>query len=644
MPTCNTTVHTADPEAAAREPSSKSFRRGLGLAALGIVFGDIGTSPLYTLHACLASRHGGGFAPGDVLGVLSLIFWTLTLVVSFKYVTIIMRADNRGEGGIFALLALIPERPRAANRLAISVLALLVIGGAALLYGDGMITPAISVLSAVEGLEVAAPWLKPAVLPLTCGVLLGLFALQRRGTGRIGRIFGPVMALWFLTLAALGLVQIASHPGVLVALAPQYGIRFFAAHGVRSLIVLGSVVLAVTGAEALYADMGHFGAGPIRFGWFALVMPSLVLNYLGQGALILTDAAAVRNPFFALVPTGAATYALIGLSTVATVIASQALISGAFSLTHQAVQLGFLPPVTVIHTSNEEEGQIYVPEVNILLAIACIGLVLTFRHSSRLASAYGIAVTGTMALTSIIFFEVARTTWRWPLWKAVPLLVLFLAVDLTFFASNLLKVVDGGFLPIAVGLVLFVAMATWKRGRRIYRDQVEAASPPLGDFLGSCAQGALVRTAGTGVFLTGHPDGVPPVLRALVQRIQVLPETVVLLTMRVLHVPRVAEGAAGHYDRLGHGFHRLVVERGYLEQPDVPAALRLASRIWPIPMDLSKVTFYLGRATFIASAAGRMGRWSESLFSFLARNATSVTDSFCIPPAQVVEIDARLDL
>jgi KUP system potassium uptake protein len=576
--------------------------------------------------------------------VLSLIFWTLTLIVSLKYVTIVMRADNHGEGGIFALLALIPERPRPPRGGVISVVALLVIAGAALLYGDGMITPAISVLSAVEGLEVAAPWLKPAVLPITCGVLAGLFAVQPRGTGRIGRVFGPIMAVWFVVIASLGLVQIARHPGVLVALSPRYAVEFFAHHGFRSLIVLGSVVLAVTGAEALYADMGHFGPAPIRWGWFALVMPALVLNYLGQGALILSDAAAVRNPFFAMAPSGVATFALIGLSTVATVIASQALISGAFSLTHQAMQLGFLPPVTVVHTSHHEEGQIYVPEVNLLLAVACIALVLIFRHSSRLAAAYGIAVTGTMVLTSIIFFEVARTTWRWPLWKAAPLLILFLAVDLPFFGSNLLKIVDGGFLPIAVGAVLFLVMATWKRGRSIYRDQIEAAAPPLPEFLSGCRHLVMARTRGAGIVVTGHPEGVPPVLRALVERIHVLPETVVLLTMRVSHVPRLPPGDGSHYDRLDDGFHRLVVERGYLDQPDVPVALARACQTWSIPIDLDHATYYLGRATFIASAAGRMGRWSESLFAFLARNSTSVTDTFCIPPGQVVEIDMRLDL
>jgi len=620
-------------------------RRGLGrlgLAALGIVFGDIGTSPLYTLRACLGAGRAPVFSSGDVFGVISLISWTLTLVVSLKYVIVIMRADNHGEGGIFALLALIPERPRSNKGGVIGTVALLVIAGAALLYGDGMITPAISVLSAVEGLEVAAPWLKPAVLPITCAILVGLFAFQVRGTGRIGRVFGPIMAVWFIVIATLGLVQIVAHPAILAALGPEYAVRFFVAHGPRSLVVLGSVVLAVTGAEALYADMGHFGAAPIRAGWFALVMPALVLNYLGQGALILTDPTAARNPFFALAP--AATYALIGLSTVATVIASQALISGAFSLTHQAMQLGFLPPVTVVHTSNEEEGQVYVPEVNLLLAVACIGLVLTFRHSSRLASAYGIAVTGTMVLTSIIFFEVARTTWRWPLWKALPLLILFLAVDLTFFFSNLLKVVDGGFLPIGVGLALFLAMATWKRGRRIYRDQIEAASPPLPEFLAGCRRAAVARTPGAGVVVTGHPDGVPPVLRALVERVRVLPEMVVLLTMQVRHVPRIVPRDGGRYDRLDDGFHRLVIERGYLDEADVPAALAHACRVWSIPVDLTQTTFYIGRASFIASAAGRMGRWSEALFAFLVRNSRSLTDTFGIPPAQVVEIDARVDL
>jgi KUP system potassium uptake protein len=615
------------------------------VAALGVVFGDIGTSPLYTLRACLGSARGLGFDAEDVLGVLSLIFWTLTLVVSVKYVTVIMRADNRGEGGIFSLLALIRVRAVDARRAAVGVTALLVIAGAALLYGDGMITPAISVLSAVEGLEVAAPWLRPAVIPLTCAVLAALFAVQRGGTGRLGRVFGPVMLLWFVTLAALGARHIAGHPAVLGALGPQHALRFFATHGLRSLVVLGSVVLAVTGAEALYADMGHFGAAPIRAGWFALVMPALVLNYLGQGALILADPAAARNPFFALVPNGAATYALVGLSTVATVIASQALISGAFSLTYQAIQLDFLPPMQVIHTSRETEGQIYLPAVNRLLAIASIALVLGFRNSSRLAAAYGIAVTGTMLLTSIIFFEVARTSWRWPLWKAALLLGLFLAVDIPFFAANLLKFIDGGFLPIALGAVLFLAMATWRAGRRNYRAQVEAASPPLPRFLADCREAGLARPAArVAVFLTGHPDIVPPALRTLVERVRALPETVVLMSMRVEHVPRVPMEAGGHYDELGDGFHRLVVERGYLDHPDVPAALARACQTWSIPLEIERATFYTGRASFVASAAGHMGRWSESLFAFMSRNARPVTEDFRIPPAQVVEINARLDL
>jgi KUP system potassium uptake protein len=617
----------------------------LAFAALGIVFGDIGTSPLYTLRACLSARDTTGVDAADLLGVLSLIVWTLTLVVSLKYVTVIMRADNHGEGGIFALLALLPERPRRCSKGgSVGTVALLVIAGAALLYGDGMITPAISVLSAVEGLEVAAPWLKPAVLPVTCLILVLLFASQRRGTGRLGEVFGPIMAVWLVVIGILGVVQIAHHPTVLTALAPQHAARYLARHGLRSLFVLGSVVLAVTGAEALYADMGHFGPAPIRAGWFALVMPALVLNYLGQGALILRDATAAQNPFFAMAPAGATTYALIGLSTAATVIASQALISGAFSLTNQAMQLGFLPPVTVVHTSSEEEGQVYVPEVNLVLAVACLALVLIFRHSSRLASAYGIAVTGTMVLTSIIFYEVARTTWRWPRWKTTSLLVLFLSVDLTFFVANLFKVIDGGFLPLAVGLVLFVGMATWKRGRRIFRDQVEADSPPFADFLALCQRYPVARTPGVGVFVTGHPDGVPPVLRALVERVRVLPGTVVLLTMEVRHVPRIGPGDGGRYDRLADGFHRLVIERGYLDQPDVPAALARACRTWSIPIDPDQATFYLGRASFIASSAGRMGRWSESLFAFMARNSRPVTDAFCIPPARVVEIDSRIDL
>jgi KUP system potassium uptake protein len=615
----------------------------LALGALGIVFGDIGTSPLYTLHECV---HFGGaptVRPVDILGVLSLIFWSLTMVVTVKYLTFIMRADNHGEGGIFALLALIPQRLRTARSGDIGWAAILVVVGAALLYGDGMITPAISVLSAMEGLEVATPALRPFVLPLTCVVLIGLFAIQSRGTGKVGAVFGPVMAVWFLTIAGLGVVHIARHPSVLAAFSPTYAASFFGEHGLRGSLVLGAVVLAVTGGEALYADMGHFGARPIRIAWLAVVMPALVANYFGQGALMLEDPAADHNPFFAMVPAGGWTYALVGLAAAATVIASQALISGAFSLTHQAVQLGYLPRLTIRHTSMETEGQIYVPEVNWTLACACVALVLAFRQSGNLAAAYGIAVTGTMAITSIIYFQVTRQTWHWPLGKSLPLLLLFLSFDLPFFAANLLKLRDGGFVPILVGASLFLVMVTWKRGRAIYRQILASSSLPFDALIAAGPERKAARCPGAGVFLTSHPDGFPPVVLNLVKRVHMLPETVVLLTMDVAHVPRLPDSAM-RVDDVGQGVFRLTVEFGFMDAPDVPRALAGAIARFALPIDLEHVTYYIGRDTFLATRAGDMGRWSEKFFALLARGARSPTEHFCIPPQQVVEIGSQIDL
>jgi KUP system potassium uptake protein len=615
----------------------------LSLAALGIVFGDIGTSPLYTLHECTSAQDGGGTTPGDILGVLSLIFWSLTMVVTVKYLSFVMRADNHGEGGILALLALIPERLRTASAGKVGWAAVLVIIGAALLYGDGMITPAISVLSAMEGLEVATPALKPVVIPITCAVLLGLFAIQKRGTGGVGAMFGPVMVVWFLTLGGLGIFHISAHPAVLSALNPAYAVRFFSDHGGRGFLVLGSVVLAVTGGEALYADMGHFGPRPIRLAWLALVMPSLVINYFGQGALMLSSEAAKDNPFFAMVPAGGWTYALVVLSALATVIASQALISGAFSLTHQAVQLGFFPRVTITHTSREAEGQIYVPEINWGLAVACIALVIGFKESSRLAAAYGIAVTGTMAITSVVFFEVTRTTWKWPLWKAVPLLVLFLSFDLPFFGANLFKFVDGGYVPVLIGLGFFIVMMNWKRGRRIYLELVAKAAPPWDVFLRELDTKLGARISGSAVFLAGPMSGVPAVLLHHVERIRALPETVLLLTIEITHVPYEDEDAMG-IETLGNGFSRLTVRRGFMDSPNVPRALARAVARFRLPIDLGRVTYYLGRETFLATSAGKMGEVSETLFAFLARNARPATTHFGIPPGQVVEIGAQIDL
>jgi KUP system potassium uptake protein len=570
--------------------------------------------------------------------------------------TFIMRADNRGEGGILALLALLPDRLRQGKRGGIGIMAILVIIGAALLYGDGMITPAISVLSAIEGVEIATPTFKPYVIPITCVILLGLFAIQSRGTGAVGRLFGPVMLVWFGALGALGVWHIAQNPQVLEALSPHHAIRFFGEHGLKGVAVLGGVVLAVTGGEALYADMGHFGARPIRMAWLAFVMPSLVLCYFGQGALILANpAVAEQNPFFAMVPNGPMTIALVVLSALATIIASQALISGAFSLTHQAVQLGFFPRVTVRHTSHEAEGQIYVPEINWLLAIACILLVLAFRESGKLAAAYGIAVTGTMGITSIVYFRVTRDTWKWSLGKAVLPLILFLSFDLPFFGSNLLKFVDGGYVPILVGVAFLIVMVNWKTGRRILSETISAKAPPLADFMkeldreGGYREPALLRVKclrvpGTAVFMASNPTGTPPVLYHHAQRIGVLHEQILLLTVLIDHFPTIPEKDRYEVESLGKGFHRIVATYGFMETPDVPALLGAACKKLGVELDPATVTYYLGRETFLATPKGRMGTVSESLFSFLSRNSVTATSYFAIPSEQVVELGSQIDL
>jgi KUP system potassium uptake protein len=615
----------------------------LALAALGIVFGDIGTSPLYTLKECLSEEHGISRAAENTLGVLSLIFWSLTMVVTVKYLAFVMRADNRGEGGILALLALIPDRLRGErDNGKIGALALLVIIGAALLYGDGMITPAISVLSAMEGLQVATPSLKPFVIPITCGVLLGLFAIQKRGTGGVGKLFGPIMVVWFGTLAVLGAWHVAHNPSVLAALSPHHAISYFTRHGWKGFAVLGSVVLAVTGGEALYADMGHFGAKPIRVSWLFFVMPALVLAYFGQGALVLADERAAENPFFSMVPAGMWTYALVVLSAAATVIASQALISGAFSLTHQAVQLGFFPRVTVKHTSHEAEGQIYVPQINWLLAIACIALVLGFKESSRLAAAYGIAVTGTMAITSVVYSVVTRQTWVWSALKALPVLLMFLSFDIPFLLSNTLKFVDGGYVPVLVGAGFFVVMVNWKRGRRILAEAVTGRSPPLDGFMKGLS---CTRVPGAAVFMSSNPNGTPPVLFQHARRIGVIHETVLLLTITSEHVPAVGEDERLAVEALGQGFFRIIARYGFMETPTVPLLMqRSLEKLSLQGIDPKELTYYLGRETFLATEKGQMGPVSEGLFSYLSRNAVSATAYFSIPSEQVVELGSQIDL
>ncbi len=617
---------------------------GVVLAALGVVFGDIGTSPLYALKECVAPGHGVAPTKENILGLLSLIVWALIMVVTVKYLGFILRADNRGEGGILALLALCPERFRERYPLFVGPLGLLVIFGAALLYGDGVITPAISVLSAVEGLEVATDKLKDAVLPITVLILVGLFAFQHKGTEVVGRVFGPVMVVWFVTLAVLGIYNMTRHPSVLEAALPTHGARFLMEHGWHGFVVLGSVVLVVTGGEALYADMGHFGRKPISLAWFAGVMPALVLNYFGQGALLLEVPAAAGNPFFAMVPQGPMTYALVALSTLATVIASQALISGAYSLTQQAIQLGYCPRVTVRHTSSHTEGQIYVPEINWILAVSCVVLVLSFKSSSALAAAYGIAVTGTMAITSVVFCVVTMTRWAWPWWKALPLLALFLTFDLPFLASNLLKFAAGGYVPVLLGLAVFSVMVIWKRGRGFLGEHQKKNTRNVDDFLGSLEKEVHTRVPGVAVFLSSNPDGIPPIMLHHVRHNRVLHEKVVLFTMTTQHVPRVGREDRIRVTTLGKGFVRVNVHLGFMQTVNVPLLLAQAQDQLGFPLHLGAITYYLGRETFVASKRGRMGVWSESIFAFLTRNAVSATAYFGIPPERVVELGMQLDL
>jgi KUP system potassium uptake protein len=616
----------------------------LTVAALGIVFGDIGTSPLYTLQTCLIGDHPAGTEEASVLGVLSLIFWALTLVVTIKYLIFIMRADNHGEGGILALLALIPEKLRTGKGGGIGVVALLVIAGAALLYGDGMITPAISVLSAMEGLDDPKTHaFKPYILPITCAVLVVLFLIQRRGTGDVGKFFGPVMAVWFLTIGVLGAFHVAQNPAILSALSPHHGLSYVTTHGWQGFFVLGGVVLAVTGGEALYADMGHFGPRPIRLAWLALVFPSLILCYFGQGALVLAHpSVASENVFFALVPQGPYTFALVLLSAAATVIASQALISGAFSLTHQAVQLGFFPRITVKHTSSEAEGQIYVPEINWLLAVVCIALVLSFKESARLAAAYGIAVTGTMGITSVVYFVVLRGTWNWPLAKALPLLLLFLSFDIPFFLSNAIKFLDGGWVPILIGACFFAVMVIWRIGRRHLRDLIVQRSPPLKSFLKDCTR--LVRVPGAAVFMASLSEGVPPVMQQHAERIGCLHETIFLVTVHVEHAPTVSASERMKTESLGHGIYRVIAHYGFMETPIVPDLLAAAVKTLGLDVDPKKVTYYLGRETFLATEKGKMGPVIERIFAFMARNARTATSYFAIPSEQVVELGSQIDL
>jgi KUP system potassium uptake protein len=622
----------------------------LTLGALGVVFGDIGTSPLYALQTVfLADGHAVRPVPQDVYGVISLVFWSITMIVSVKYVSFIMRADNQGEGGIMALTALLQ---RARIKSAGAKLALVTLGilGASLFYGDGVITPAISVLSAVEGLKVAVPGLSSLVLPITVAVLAMLFMIQRFGTKLVGRLFGPVMAVWFGVLALIGVVEVAQHPGVLRALSPTYGAQFFVAHGGVAFIALGSVVLAVTGAEALYADMGHFGAGPIRRAWFLLVFPALTLNYLAQGSLLLGSPKAIANPFFLLLPSWAQIPMVI-LATVATVIASQSVISGAFSVTRQAVQLGFLPRLTIRQTSDSEVGQVYVPAVNLSLFVTVIAIVVSFGSSAALASAYGVAVTGTFILNTILFLAVARLLWHTRKRLIALGAAVFLTGEATFFAANLTKVVHGGWLPLVIAATAFVILTTWRKGREIVTANRRQEEGPLREFIEQldAREFPVRRVPGTAVFLNSNSKTTPLALRANVEHNHVLHERVIIVSTQTERIPHVSDDdrlTADHLGRPGDGITGLTVRFGFQDEPNIPATLRLAVQegLLEGEIDVDSASYFLTQITIVPAGHASMSRWRKKLFLTMARNAANPAGYFRLPDNRTVTMGERVDL
>ncbi|MEO8479989.1 MAG: potassium transporter Kup [Gemmatimonadota bacterium] len=636
----------------------KASLGALAFAAIGVVYGDIGTSPLYALKECFYGPYAMTVSRDNILGVLSLIFWSLNFVVSFKYISMVMKADNRGEGGILALLALARPGGKPRGR---GVLLLFGLFGAALLYGDGIITPAISVLGAIEGLSFKTALFEPYVVPLAVVIISALFYVQRRGTAGVGKIFGPVTSVWFFCIALLGIMGIVHNPDVLAAINPWYAVTFFTREGMTGVVVLAAVVLVITGGEALYADMGHFGPKPIRLAWFAVVLPALVLNYFGQGAWLLAHPSAVGpgfNPFYELVPSWAL-YPMIVIATGAAVVASQALISGAYSLTQQAMQLGFAPRMRIIHTSHTEKGQIYMPEVNTAIWVACIALVLAFRSSENLAATYGVAVSGTMLTTSVIFAYVMRLRWKWSLARVIPITLLFLTVDIAFLGANLLKIPHGGWFPIAVALVVFSLMWTWKGGRRQVMAILRESSLPLDLFIPDIARRKPHRVSGLAVFMTSIPDVAPPVLLHHLKHNKVLHEKVILMTIEPQEIPQVAEADRVTVEAKGVGIFEVIARYGFMESPDVPAVL---AQVGPAlvtdtedtapSIRMTDITFYLGHETLIirprkrgvARAPGAMVGWRAHLFSLMSKNAQSASAYFGLPPNRVVELGAQIQI
>jgi len=628
------------PRPLASTTSHTSF--GLALAALGVIYGDIGTSPLYAVKECFHGLHAMALTEANVKGVLSLIFWSLTMVVSVKYVTFIMVANNKGEGGIFALLALLGS-PKDKKGKGMTLLSVAAIFGAALLYGDGIITPAISVLSAVEGLSVATAAATRFILPITCGILFTLFMAQRHGTETIGKVFGPIMVIWFIALAGLGVIHISHHPTILAAVSPLHAVRFFIDNRLHGMVVLGAVVLCITGGEALYADMGHFGRRPIKLSWYAMVMPALILNYFGQGALLLADPASASNPFYAMVP-AALLYPMVALATMASVIASQAMISGIYSLTQQAIQLGFCPRMRIIHTSEQTKGQIYLPGLNLAIMVGCLAVVLAFRESSRLAAAYGIAVTATMAITSMLYFAVLHRHWRWPVWKAATLLVLFLLFDLAFLGANLLKIVDGGWFTLLLASSLLLCMITWRDGRAIMAAKLSASALPMEQFLDTIHLKSPHRVPGTAVFMAVSPAGTPTALLHHFEHNKILHTLVIILSIVAAETPQVEPEERLAIIPLGNGFHRLIARYGFMETPSMREISRLAAERG-LRMPIDSTTFYLGRETIVAGRkAGGMLRPRKHLFALMSRNAWNAVSFFGIPLQRVVEIGRQIEI
>jgi KUP system potassium uptake protein len=613
------------------------------VTAIGVVYGDIGTSPLYTIRECFFGSHAVPPTYENVLGILSLVLYALVIVVSIKYIAIVLRADNQGEGGILALTSLLPRSPASSGPDVVKpVLVLLGLFGAALLYGDGVITPAISILGATEGLHVVTPAAEPYVVPLSVAIICVLFFIQQFGTHRVGGLFGPIMITWFTSIAAMGVVQIVRAPEVLEAVNPIHGVRFFVTNGWQGFVVLGAVVLSVTGGEALYADMGHFGRRPIRLAWFALVLPALMLNYFGQGALLLHNPRAASQPFYLMVPSWGL-LPMVVLATLAAVIASQALISGAFSLTRQAIQLGYAPRLEIAHTSSLEMGQVYVPQVNWGMAVATILIVVGFRSSSALAAAYGIAVTFTMVITALLLHVIATERWGWPAWATLLMTGMFVAVDGAFLGANLIKIPSGGWLPLVIAAIAFTLMTTWKTGRRLVAERLTARATPIDVFMASLKALAPARVRGTAVFMTAQPTGTPPALVHNLRYNKVLHDHVVILTVTTAPKPYVALAEQVTVESLGQGLYNVKLQYGFMQDPDVPEALMHAIKLG-LELDPGDVTFFLGRETIIVTKRQGMAVWRERLFVLMARNAVRATAFFHLPPERVVELGVQVEM